>query len=288
MPLHVHCPPPNPSSRLGERWSQRYTQLQSSTPSGKPSLRASTTSSTLSLTFRPPSDGGPKRVLGACHLLRKGFGAGEPHRAPGEWAGHSASGNRVSRDSGQRGGGTVMEGRRGVVLWGSARPRLGWGVVVVCRTANQAGACAPSSPPLLLPLLFPPSLPSSSPPPPLSGPPSPPLPPFSPLSPPPLSGLPPPPLPPFSPPPLSSPPPLLPLHPFSPRGSGGSRGLSSLGCSDARAPTVAPAAPPRNRAGEGARSCVSSAALQTRVFSLSSAPGRRRGGRFSSLGAWEA
>lgn len=117
-------------------------------------------------------------------------------------------------------------------------------------------------------------------------PPPPPLPPFSP--PPPLSSLPPPPLPPFSPPPLSSPPPLLPLHPFSPRGSGGSRGLSSLGCSDARAPTAAPAAPPRNRAGERARSCVSSAALQTQVFSLSSAPGRRRGGRFSSLGAWEA
>ena len=74
-----------------------------------------------------PQTGGPKRVRGVCHLLRKGFGAGEPHGAPGEWVGHSPSGNRVSRDSGRRGGGTVLEGRRGVVLWGSARPRLGWG-----------------------------------------------------------------------------------------------------------------------------------------------------------------
>ena len=61
----------NPSSPLGEHWSQPHTQLQSSPP-GTPYLGPSTTTP-LSLTVRPPSDGGPKRVRSPARTRTRGL-----------------------------------------------------------------------------------------------------------------------------------------------------------------------------------------------------------------------
>lgn len=254
--------PQAPLLPLVNAGASSYTQPQSSTLPECLLCEPLTTSSTLSLTFRPPpSDGGPKRARRPS-LAEKRLRA--LHRALGEWAA-LASENRVSRISeGVEGDGA---GRKEVWCLGLCLPQV---VGEVCGTVpgwcpHSSSPPPPSSslsgPPPLLPLLFllPPLLlpPSpSSPLPSSSSPPSSPLLPPPPSSPPPLPALP-------SPPSFRS---------TFPSGLRGGRALSSLGCR-MRVLQLRPLrARPRSQRARP-RSCVSSSALLTRVFSMSSAQG---------------